>query len=100
MSFPIASEKSPFVISPVGRLDLRSWPRPVAAPFKVLTALRANECRYCVQDRPEGEMQRALFCARPTSGGPYCPGHGRVCRRPNDLDIDHLAAELAATSHR
>src|SRR4051812_23341196 len=97
MSIPIASEKSPFIVSGVWP-DSRCWPKPVDAPFKVLTALRGRECRYCVQDTSEGQMQRALFCARPTAGGPYCPGHARVCRRPNDLDIDQLAAELAAAS--
>ena len=98
MSFPIASEKSPLITRAALHPPLRSWPRPVAAPFKTLAALRANDCRYCVQDTPEGQMQRALFCARPTTGGPYCPGHARVCRRPNDLDVEQLAAELAAAS--
>jgi hypothetical protein len=64
----------------------------------MLASLRANECRYCVQDAPEGEMYRALFCARPAPDGPYCNGHARVCRRPNDLDIEMLAAEVAAAS--
>lgn len=96
MSLPNASEKSPFLANASARREWRSWPRPVAAPFKPLTALRRNECRYCVQDTSEGEMQRALFCARPTSGGPYCPGHARVCRRPGDVDNDQLADELAA----
>ena len=58
-------------------------------------ALRAHECRYCVQDAPEGSMHRALFCARPAPSGPYCRGHAQVCSRPNDLDLDALAAEVA-----
>ena len=100
MSSPIASEKSPFVFTRPARPDLRSWPRPVAAPFKTLAGLRTHECRYCVQDTREGEMQKALFCARPTSGGPYCSGHARVCRRPTDVDVEQLAAEIDAASIR
>jgi hypothetical protein len=95
MSFPIASEKSRSLREAATRPFARVWPRPVAAPFKHLTALRTHECRYCVQDAPEGEMHYALFCARPTASGPYCEGHARVCRRPNDLDVEALAAELA-----
>jgi len=96
MPFPIASEKSRPLNEPAARQPLRTWPRPVAAPFKHLTALRTHECRYCVQDAPEGEMHRALFCARPAPSGPYCEGHARVCRHPNDLDVEALAAEFDA----
>jgi hypothetical protein len=98
MSLSIASEKTPAHPEAPARPPLRPWARPVAAPFKLLTSLRDNECRYCVQETPDGQMHRALFCARPTVSGPYCPGHARVCRRPNDIDIDGLTIELASAS--
>ena len=70
--------------------------RPAHPLPRPLAALRVNECRYCLADAPEGQMHRALFCAAPAHGGPYCPEHARLCRLPCPDDVEVLAAEIEA----
>lgn len=66
------------------------------APPKPLARLGRGECRYCVQDAPEGAMETALFCAAPSPGSSYCPAHRRRCLIAPRLSAEQLAAEVEA----
>ena len=63
---------------------------------KTLSQLRRRECRFCVADAPNGQMDRALFCAAACADGPYCEPHAQRCLRPGELDLEALAAEIDA----
>lgn len=63
---------------------------------KPLSQLGRGECRYCVEDAPEGAMETALFCAAPSPGSSYCPAHRRRCLIAPRLSAEQLAAEVEA----
>lgn len=46
----------------------------MSAPLRPLADLKANECRWPVNDADHGEAH--LFCGAPAATGkPYCPDH-------------------------
>ncbi|MDB5453851.1 MAG: hypothetical protein JWO33_2429 [Caulobacteraceae bacterium] len=99
MSSQNTSEKSQPSESPmVDRWSRRTRPalrRPPHGP-KPLLRLGPRECRFCILDAPEGQMDSALFCAAPAFDGAYCRAHRRRCLAPADHDLDALVAEIEA----
>jgi hypothetical protein len=99
MSSQNTSEKSAASESPAAdRWARRSRQTARRAPHcpKPLAQLGRGECRFCVVDAPEGQMDSALFCAAPASDGAYCRAHRRLCVAPADHDLDALVAEIEA----
>ena len=93
MPFKTASEKSPDATAR-GAADVIPFPPRLPRP---LARLADSDCRYCVEEAPDGDMDQALFCGEPAADGPYCPTHRRLCLRPTTaLDAAALAADIAA----
>jgi hypothetical protein len=50
--------------------------KPVNHMFKKLMQLRADSCRYIVND---GHAAHFLFCGKPKEKGSYCMDHAKLC---------------------
>ena len=51
-------------------------PKPVNHMPRTLMQLRANSCRYVVND---GHASQFLFCGKPKEKGAYCMDHAQLC---------------------
>lgn len=69
--------------------------RPIHSAPKPLLRLGPGDCRYCVDDAPEGCMDQALFCAAPVQAGVYCLAHRRRCIAA-PISLEALTAEVEA----